>query len=371
MKITSNELGYYRVGDRVFHNKIPALIYSTQTNQHPEWYFHTDQFNSFDWTQEPVESLTELYRQRAQDIREKYSYVSLLYSAGSDSHNALMAFLDNGLKVDEVVVSWPVTWSEKQTVNADDYSIENYTSEWALTVKPRLKWLSDNHPDVKITIRDWGERLDRVRLSDEFLLTRNHNFSPYADLRWNNTEILDRVNAKNGVLLKGVDKPKICFHNGAYKIYFLDMPCQGSFPTGMPESNVEFFYWSGDACRLLCKQAHAIVKFFEINPNFKKFIAWPNSDPRHRQFYETVTRAVIYPDIDITVWQSDKATNMNVSWDVIFTGTEVADHFWQAYQTNWSTAKQVIDKKFFNKSAGDDTIIGFINGMWTIKEIYA
>lgn len=361
-------LGSYIVGDRVFNHKIPALIYGTETNQHPTWYFNNAEFDSFDWTVEPTESLSELYKQRAQEIRDKYNYVILMYSGGSDSHNILMSFLSNGIKLDEVFVSWPVAMSEKQKANPHDYTINNFMSEWELTIKPRLAWLASTHPNVKITIRDWAQRLDTVTLADDFLLNRNHNFTPYADLRWDNRDLLDRAGKHNGVVLYGVDKPKVCFHEGKYKLYFLDISTQMSLPTDMPASNVEFFYWAGSACRLLAKQAHEVVKFFESNKHFKHFIEWPKFDPKHRQFYETATRAVIYPDINILVFQADKPTSMNVSYDIVFDKTEVSTHFWQSYNRNWDAARQVVNKKYFNNNAGIETIVGFINGMWTIKE---
>lgn len=63
-----------------------------------------DYFNyNVDWTKEPTESLKELMRQQAQLIRDKYSYIVLYFSGGSDSTTMLNAFLDNDIFVDEVV----------------------------------------------------------------------------------------------------------------------------------------------------------------------------------------------------------------------------------------------------------------------------
>jgi hypothetical protein len=52
-------------------------------------------FKQSTFFQEPSESLAELQRQRALEIRNKYSYVRLWLSGGADSITALNAFLDN------------------------------------------------------------------------------------------------------------------------------------------------------------------------------------------------------------------------------------------------------------------------------------
>ena len=62
-------------------------------------------FSKCDWTTEPEPGvpLSEYYRRRAQQIRDKYDYVVLLYSGGPDSNNILHAFVHNGIKIDEIV----------------------------------------------------------------------------------------------------------------------------------------------------------------------------------------------------------------------------------------------------------------------------
>ena len=90
--------GYYRVGQQIFLKKIPALIEGTKTNIHPEWVFHDQTFGLVNWEEEPKETLDDLYQQRAQQIRDRYDYVVLFYSGGSDSHNILNAFVKNNIK---------------------------------------------------------------------------------------------------------------------------------------------------------------------------------------------------------------------------------------------------------------------------------
>lgn len=61
------------------------------------------EFDSVDWQKEPTESMKELCKQRAQQIRDTFDYIVLYNSGGSDSTTVLNAFLDNDIFVDEVI----------------------------------------------------------------------------------------------------------------------------------------------------------------------------------------------------------------------------------------------------------------------------
>jgi hypothetical protein len=72
-----DRLGCYRVGDLKFYSKLEAIEMHTRTGIHPHWDFNEAAFSSYDWTTEPEENLLELYRQRAQQLRNKYDYIVL------------------------------------------------------------------------------------------------------------------------------------------------------------------------------------------------------------------------------------------------------------------------------------------------------
>lgn len=61
--------------------------------------------NSVNWTNEPEESLYDLMVSRALQLREKYKYLVLLYSGGSDSFTILRIFLENNIPLDEIVMN--------------------------------------------------------------------------------------------------------------------------------------------------------------------------------------------------------------------------------------------------------------------------
>lgn len=96
-----DRFGYYQVGDFKTYSKVEAIGRHHDKNIHPEWHFNDSIFSSHDWQQEPQTPLTELYRQRAQQIRDKYDYLVLFYSGGADSQNILDTFVNNDIQLDE------------------------------------------------------------------------------------------------------------------------------------------------------------------------------------------------------------------------------------------------------------------------------
>jgi hypothetical protein len=91
------KLGYYTVGQIRHYIKPEALIAATKHNQFPEWHFNRDVFDVYAWHQEPEIGLRELYRMRAQQLRDKYDYIRLEVSGGGDSATAAFSFILNGI----------------------------------------------------------------------------------------------------------------------------------------------------------------------------------------------------------------------------------------------------------------------------------
>jgi len=374
--IQNPELGYYQVGEVKHLGKISAMIDGTIRNIHPEWKFNDDVFDSYDWSVEPTESLQELYTQRAKDIRERYDYVILMYSGGSDSQAILDAYLKSNLQIDEIIVMHPKMLENTYTPNNTNHSPLNVLSEWDYTMKPKLHWLAQHYPKIKITTFDWSEGIMDYKIEDGFILERSCNFTPYCPLR-NNIYKIDSVNIalekyKNVGIILGVDKPRVCFHDNAYKLYFLDIVTNGVM-TMHSESlrknkvEIEFFYWHPASCKLLAKQAHQLVKFFELYPGFRTFVTWPINNPYRRTWYETSVRPIIYPDMDLSFFQANKFSEMTVSWDEILFQIGKRDEILGITKENFTFLKSVIDSKYFHDVDGIPALVGFVSKMRPIK----
>ena len=366
-------LGYYRVGNTVHLNKISALIDGTKRNIHPEWVFNNDVFDTVDWTAEPKESLRELYAQRARRIRDKHDYVVLSYSGGSDSQNILNTFLNNNILLDEIIVSWPIALAESMQANPFDPSPDNQISEWELTIKPQLKYLAQYHPEIKISIYDWAGNYQSYKIHDDYVISRNINLALYSGLRWDykNMPEVDRALEKynSAVVIWGACKPRVCWRENNYHLYFIDLVGSGSVDPANQE-RTEYFYWHPDAWKIVAKQAHLVQKFFESNPMMKQFIQWPHQTPRGREFYEIAIRAIIYPDMNLNFFQGAKWPDFTHAWDGAL--SRIDDRARPKIQdfnsTNVSYLKQVIDPKYFQSGQNNDKIVGFITGMWPLSK---
>jgi hypothetical protein len=371
------DTGYYTVGNTVFTSKVAALLEGTKQNIHVEWNFNNEFFDHVDWTVEPSEDIYELYKQRAQQLREKYDYLVLMYSGGSDSQTILDVCLENNIRIDEIVVIWANSLANAHVPNASDYSWTNVLSEWDFNIKQRLQKLANDHPNIKITIHDWAESINTIKLADDFIADRNHNFTPYANTRWDLQtipSIRDRIHRNENIgVVFGTDKPRICINNGAYRLYFLDVVTANgpSFSSAFYKHNVgfELFYWSKDSRKILAKQSHLLVKFFESMPQFKQYIQWPISNPAHRQFYETASRAIIYPKMDLRFFQVEKPKDMNFGMDTLLFKVGHEEKLRGLQRDNFSYLQKVIDKKYFNNIDGNITFTGFISGMWPLKNL--
>jgi hypothetical protein len=152
------KLGFYQLGTEKIFNKVQALISATQDNIFPEWNFNREVFGSLDWSQNPLIDLHSLYKQRALQLREKYDYIRLEFSGGSDSYTALHSFVANKIHIDEVVFRYPKLGEKEVCDDPLNYKAENTLSEAKYAAFPALNWLRDNSPRTKITIHDSGYR---------------------------------------------------------------------------------------------------------------------------------------------------------------------------------------------------------------------
>lgn len=139
-------LGYYQVGNMKFYSKLEAIEMQEKTGIHLHWNFNEDVFSSYDWKTEPSAPILELYRQRAQQLRDKYDYIILNFSGGADSTTILESFVNNDIKIDELV----------SQINYDANGDKNawLNSEIFVTTIPYVERLKERHPWIKHRLVD-------------------------------------------------------------------------------------------------------------------------------------------------------------------------------------------------------------------------
>jgi len=326
-------LGKYIVDNKVYLDKIEAILEAGKTEADITWDFHIDKFNQTNWTIEPTLSLTELYKIRARQIRDEYDYVVVMFSGGADSTNVLHSFLNNNIRVDEVVAGVPLTGLRDFKASTDT-AASNNASEWLLTTMPYLHEVSMSHPDIKISINDFFKTMLDYK-TDEWLYQSSDHIHPTTVARYRLDQLTHlKALADQGkriAVVYGIEKPKLSFENDTIYTEFNDasinVPRQ-PFDQFYDNVDIVLFYSTPRLPEIVIKQSHEIIKMIKLpqyqyikdyifdwskhryvenyetlwSPEKKEFIASRNGT------YERAIVPIIYPDIDMTSsFQAKKA----------------------------------------------------------------
>jgi len=372
------KLGFYTVGQKRFYSKPEALIESTITGEFPQWNFNQELFSSLDASIEPGTDLQTLYRMRAQQIRDRYDYVRLEFSGGSDSATVAYAFINNGIHLDEVVFRYPKTGEKNVADDPFNTKPENTLSEAKYAALPLLNWISVQSPRTKITIHDYSKDM-LVSTHDESWVfkTRDyfqpgHPFKHTVDAVDDHKRTLDQ--GLQVCILWGVDKPRVCIRDKKWYLYFMDIQANAANPdlAGYTNASNEYFFWSPDLPEMIIKEAHVIKNWFSLPQNkfLQYLVRWPNYSFTQRTAFEHIVKPLIYPDYDPTTFQTAKPTNsfyneMDHWFYVNFKDT----HAYRVWQSGLRYLTDNIDPKFFNNEMGRPVgLVGFISPFYYLGE---
>lgn len=364
----NNKLGYYTVGADRFYIKPEALIAATKTNQFPEWNFNRDIFDKYDWSTESEISIKELYRIRAQQLRDKYDYIRLEVSGGGDSATAAFSFILNSIHLDEVVFRYPKTGEKNVTDDPFNTKPENTLSEWKYAAQPLLQWIAVHAPRTKITIHDYSQDMLNSNHDESWVFRTKDYFQPghafkhTVDAVDSHKTTLDQ--GKSVCMLWGVDKPKVCIKDKKWYLYFMDVQANNANPEVGQWDNItnEYFYWTPDLPELLCKQAHTIRKWFDLpaNNHLQHLARWPNYSFAQRTTFEHIIKPLLYPDYDPATFQTSKPTNSFYNEMDHWFYTNFKDtHVYKVWQAGLAHLVDSIDPKYFNNELGRP--VGFVS----------
>lgn len=372
------KLGFYQIGATRYYNKVVALTEASRSGQFPEWHFNREVFDALDWTQEPEPDLRELYRQRAQQIRDQYDYVRLEFSGGGDSTTVAYSFINNGIHLDEVVFRYPKT-GEKDVAN-DPFNTkpENTLSEYKYAARPILDWIAAHAPRTRITIHDYSEDMLTSRHDESWVYRTRDYFQPGHSFKHTVAAVADHKRTldqgRKVCMLWGIDKPKICIQDRKWYLYFMDIQANIANPEIGDYDNAtnEYFFWQPDLPGVLAKQAHMIRRWFElpVNRHLQHLIRWPNYSFAQRTAFEHIIKPLIYPDYDMTLFQTSKPTNsfyneMDHWFYVNFRDT----HAYRTWQAGLDYLIKNIDDRYFNHEMGQPVgLIGFISPFYYLGE---
>jgi hypothetical protein len=330
--VNKDNLGFYLVGWKKIYNKVLALIESKRTGYDIIWNFNDSIYSKFNWAT-PIElSLDELYRIRAQQLRNKYDYISLQFSGGADSTNVLHAFIDNNIFIDEIVMQIPEM--DRKNLKDFDMSERNIYGEIEYVAIPYLKSLGFKlHPNTKIIMQDICKSALELFKNDDWIeshvpsghvtiSTMARQAMPIFD------QTLLRLSEKQNVCqLIGVDKPMVYFDGTEYYAYFADTSVTHANPTELSYENkrnngfqTEFFYWTADLPEIVVKQAQVIKAACEVDT--AKQLLWKQALVKHLGEFRDTLDPIIYPAIPRPKFQTKKPST-------ILVGNSMDEWFWK------------------------------------------
>ena len=268
-----DDYGFYEVGHARYHNKIHAILESQRWNLPMRWNYLDQEFDQHDWTQEPTESLQQLYAQRAQQLRESYDYLVLHFSGGSDSNNVLETFINNNIHLDEVLIrgSYNQTGSIKGLGSASDQF-----GECLAQGIPLAQWVKDNHmPHLRINLIDTTPLvIDYFTKNTDWLEYSNGSLSPMQSVK-SELDSMDshyRNLAERGLRVAhiyGVDKPEIKRNKNIFYTQWRDTQILNFKFTRMSSIEnpryIECFYWGPKSIRMQIKQLHMLKAHIKAN----------------------------------------------------------------------------------------------------------
>jgi hypothetical protein len=334
MFLSADKFGYYTVGDRKTYSKFEAIQWQQSTGLFPNWNFNRSVYDNVNWKVEPSIDLWSLYKERARQIRESYDYVVLWYSGGSDSHNFLLAWLDAGLKIDEIAA----TWNYEVTGDLQNH----YNAEITNVVLPDIERLQKAGFDFKFRLVDSGKNIVELfsdfNLDFEYFVNRHFSLNNPArhTLREKVDDYRNMITAgKKLCFVWGLEKPTLYYDNGRYYTQFTDQfdnvigpYVQQRFSQGWYD---EAFYWSPDMPSITVKQAH-ILKNFVSTVNDEHFYQDKpsqygyNADIKKYLTVETV-KILLYPKWKNSIFCNGKAASMVYSErDSWFFDSNLAQH---------------------------------------------
>jgi hypothetical protein len=330
MNICNSPTGFWLVKDadhqyKTFYLKYDALTYASSSKKELGFYFYNPIWENFDKNQLGKCRLVDLYAQRAQQLRDKYDYLVLHYSGGSDSHNILHTFLINNIKLDEISIRWPKHWIDGKfyTPNNLDRSAKNAPSEFDYTIKPALKYIQTYYPDIKINIVDYTENLNSATESKltNRIISINSSRGALGSIAQRLDPGTDRkMSSASGNKVGhifGIEKPLLYHQDNRLYFYFSDV----SFDTIRMENefNVEPFYWTADLPLLHMEQAYQVGMFFKTNPQYLNLLPGPGKSvhqvTNEISMYQNLLKSILYKDSwDTTKFQVDKPNVDRSDW---------------------------------------------------------
>lgn len=342
--------GFYEANGLAFSSKIEAILSAETTGTFPTFNFHDAEYAKFDWNVEPSESLDQLYLKRALELRNKYDYLVLHYSGGSDSNNVLETFVKHGIPLDEIFMRGSLESTEKDIRNnsAANMFAEVFFNAYPIAQHVKrvyMPWLTIRVVDNTEYIINAAKSERKVKRIFEASNLGVGGVGPnliaskdFDDLvpEWRK---ISESGKKVGHIL-GAEKPSVTIRDGEFFLTFLDKAILHLSQPRATDIDLpiykEFFYWGENTGPLIIKQAHLIKKYVKQNNMIGTF-----SQIKPGRTYHDFLAKIIYPERMFPIsFNTDKVTGSTplMPWDNFFLKDIHSDHY-----INWIKQVSILD----------------------------
>jgi hypothetical protein len=340
MELIQPHLGYYVYNDKAYYTRneiLDEMILNQDYEGKIHFNFNDDVYRSINWRVGVPIGILRLYQLRAQQLRDKYKYLILMFSGGSDSSMILRTFLNHNIFIDEIRVHHYDTLINK----ADKKEIENNDAtktllEYRFAALPIIKEVIKKSPKTKIVAVDDSDFLidqvvnkkfeyyginSDIQKSSQCLVYHYPRFQKFSM-----TKLMDRVvSDKDKVcVIQGIEKPGIYITENDHLCFkFSDIAMHGSLPfrKGKIDPNLyiaENFFWSRDMPLIPIAQAQLLKRAMESDYRYYKTFKEGSQKIRtheennrhghsHFMHLERIMIKIIYPDHNFNVWQPPKS----------------------------------------------------------------
>ena len=350
--IKNSERGFYQVGNKIFTNKMLAMYEASTAKLEVKFNFHDEVYSKIDWEKRPTGTLKELYKHRAQQLRDEYDYITINFSGGPDSWNVLNSFISNGIKIDEIYTRWGLAERKFTPASNTDYRESNTGSEFEYAVLPVLKYLEKNYPEINIVIDDLSECFQTELTEKKFLNSDQYQMLScfFHTVRQSEKEKQAEKKGKKIGIVYGYDKINCRVKNGNFYAYFTDGMCGGDATLYNSSRKFECFYWTPNYPFIPILQAHYIKDFLKVLRS-KDIDIFKIT---YRQLYIDAC----YPEYDTSTFQVEKMLGSIVSKSDLWIG-KYNSKFFDSWKWHLDQCIDKIDPKYIRYK--NNVVVGLDN----------
>jgi hypothetical protein len=357
--------GYWKVNNQYFFNKFECLRYASSIkNYEITYHFHDFIYKSLDWSKEPIDSLQEMYKQRAQQIRDGHDYLILSFSGGADSTNVLDSFINNNIKLDEIYCEYPIEAIEKLKHKFNNIKDPKHIIfEWFMAAEPILKRLSITNPEIKITLQsDTQKCIEAIDNSELYKYMRPNTINPLT--RYHTLYEIAREKTKYGkvAVITGLDKPRIAYNPMSKAFYSVFEDFSNGFINqgnlSSDEITTEHFYYTWRYPKLNQKMCfvikNALLEAMKTPELYSSLLLKTRDGIHIYDMHKDFFKKILYETWDLNIWQAQKSGNIFYSpitqW--VFDKDITTDKTREYYNKQLLELIEGIDDHLFNYENG-------------------